>query len=121
MSTRRQTKLPLLAQSRRTFLADVGMGFTGLALGELLLGEGISRARAATGAAWRPDGRPQFVPRAKSVIWIFLVGGMSHMESFDPKPALNEFAGQEIGQTPHKDVLSASFVHENLRIVVPDD
>ena len=40
------------------------------------------------------------------MIWIFLVGGMSHMESFDPKPALNEFAGKEIGETPHKDVLT---------------
>ena len=55
------------------------------------------------------------------MIWIFLVGGMSHLESFDPKPALNEFAGQEIGNTPHRDVLAASFVKENLRIVVPDD
>ena len=40
---------------------------------------------------------------------------MSHLESFDPKPALNEFAGQEIGKTPHKDVLTANFVKDNLR------
>jgi hypothetical protein len=105
---------------RRGFLADVGMGFTGLALGELLLGDGI--ARAVDPATWTPpDGQPHYRPRAKSVIWIFLVGGMSHLETFDPKPALNEFGGQEIGQTPHKDVLEASFIHENLRIVVPDD
>ncbi len=105
---------------RRAFLADVGMGFTGLALGELLLGDGI--ARAASASTWTPpDGRGHFQPKAKNVIWIFLVGGMSHLESFDPKPALNEFAGQEIGNTPHKDVLEASFIKENLRIVVPDD
>ena len=91
-----------------------------LALGELLLSDGVARAGELD--RWSPpDGRSHFRPKAKSVIWIFLVGGMSHLESFDPKPALNEFAGQEIGNTPHKDVLEASFVNENLRVVVPDD
>ncbi|MGD9723316.1 MAG: DUF1501 domain-containing protein [Pirellulales bacterium] len=108
-------------RNRRAFLADVGMGFTGLALGDLLLADGISRASDLSASWSPPDGRAHFGPRAKSVIWIFLVGGMSHLESFDPKPALNEFAGQEIGKTPHKDVLNASFIQENLRIVVPDD
>ena len=43
--------------SRRTFLADVGMGFTGLALGALLARDGIVRANSAEG--WSPpDGRP---------------------------------------------------------------
>jgi hypothetical protein len=124
MSRKRQpasTREPRLHRlPRRAFLADVGMGFTGLALGELLLADGIARA-AETSTFTVPDGRAHHRPRAKSVIWIFLVGGMSHMESFDPKPALNEFAGQEIGNTPHKDVLTAKFVAENLRIVVPDD
>jgi hypothetical protein len=111
---------PRIATSRRAFLADVGMGFTGLALGELLLQDGICRADApAVGMA--PGGLAHFAPQAKSVIWIFLVGGMSHLESFDPKPALNEFAGKEIGETPHKDVLNASFVNDNVRIVVPND
>ncbi|MEX2113569.1 MAG: DUF1501 domain-containing protein [Pirellulales bacterium] len=107
-------------RNRRAFLADVGMGFTGLALGELLLADGIVRGGDA--ASWSPpDGRSHFRPKAKNVIWIFLVGGMSHLESFDPKPALNEFAGVEIGNTPHKHVLEASFLSENLRVVVPDD
>lgn len=105
---------------RRAFLADVGMGFTGLALGNLLMRDGVVRANEAASLSL-PNGQPHFRPKAKNVIWIFLVGGMSHMESFDPKPALNEFAGKEIGETPHKDVLSANFLAENLRIVVPDD
>ncbi len=105
---------------RRAFLADVGMGVAGMALGEMLLRDGICRA-GETPAFAAPNGQPHFRPRAKSVIWIFFVGGMSHMESFDPKPALNEFAGKEIGETPHKDVLTASFVNENLRVVVPND
>jgi len=86
--------------SRRTFLADTGMGFTGLALGSLL-------ARADDEAAWRaPDGKPHFKPRAKSVIWLFMTGGVSHVESFDPKAALNQYAGKSISDTPYKDTLS---------------
>ena len=105
---------------RRAFLADVGMGFTGLALGAMLHRDGI--ARAAEHDAWSPpSGEPHFAPKAKSVIWIFLIGGMSHMESFDPKPALNEHAGKEIGETPYKDVLNVSFIKDNLRVVVPND
>src|ERR1700690_3178310 len=97
------------AAGRRAFLADLAMGFTGLALGELLMSDGVCRAGEAS--AWPPpDGTAHHRPRAKNVIWIFLVGGMSHLESFDPKPALTEFAGKEIGETPHKDVLTASFV-----------
>ena len=62
---------------RRGFLADMGMGFTGLALGSMLNG--------AT-AGWRPpDGKPHFAPKAKRVIWLFMIGGVSHMETFDPE------------------------------------
>jgi hypothetical protein len=100
---------------RRAFLADVGMGFTGLALGELLWRDGVARAEVKQAPWAAPDGRPHFRPRAKNVIWVFLVGGMSHLETFDPKPALNEFGGKEIGETPHKDVLAASFLKDNLR------
>ena len=71
---------------RRTFLADCGMGFTGLALGAILHGQGITP----------PDGKPHFTPKAKSVIWIFMLGGASHMETFDPKPELNKYAGKTI-------------------------
>src|SRR5689334_22703281 len=85
--------------SRRTFLADLGMGFTGLALGSLLHRDGI--VRADTAPAWSPpDGKPLSPPQAKSVIWIFLSGGFSHLETFDPKPALNKYAGKTFAQTP---------------------
>ncbi|MFO0902238.1 MAG: DUF1501 domain-containing protein [Pirellulales bacterium] len=101
--------------SRRSFLADVGMGFTGMVLGSLLHRDGVARA---ADAGWQPDGRPHFAPKAKSVIWIFLVGGMSQMESFDPKPALNQFAGKTIGDTPYKEVLNSPYVKKNLREVI---
>ncbi len=87
---------------RRTFLADLGMGFTGLVLGALLQRDGI--VRAAAPADWSPpDGKPHLLPKAKSVIWLFMNGGVSHMESFDPKPMLTKYAGKTIAETPFKD------------------
>src|SRR5262245_61420904 len=104
--------------SRRTFLADVGMGFTGLALGALLYKEGV--ARAASPAKWAPpDGKAHFKPRAKRVIWLFMVGGASQVETFDPKPALNKYAGKTIAETPYKSTLNSPFLKKNLREVVP--
>ena len=91
------------------FLADVGMGFTGLALGAMLAPR---RRRPADDGRWRrPTAGRTSPPKAKSVIWLFMVGGASHMESFDPKPALNKYAGKTIAETPYKDVA---------RIAVPE-
>src|SRR5947209_14196138 len=102
--------------TRRSFLADVGMGFTGLALGAMLFRDGV--ARAAAPAGWTPpDGKPHFAPKAKSVIWLFMVGGASQMETFDPKPALNQYAGKTIAETPFKATLDSPFLKKNLREV----
>src|SRR5437867_11803299 len=108
--------------SRRTFLADTGMGFTGLALGAMLFKDGVARADNPP-----PDGQPHFAPRAKSVIWIFLCGGVSHVESFDVKPELNKFAGKSIADTPYadalktegKDVIGANPAHGNRKVIFP--
>jgi len=89
------------------------MGFTGLALGAMLHRDGIARA-ATTG----PDGRPHFTPKAKRVIWLFMIGGVSHVESFDPKPELNKYAGKTIADSPYKDTLSNPAVKKNLRQVI---
>jgi len=108
---------------RRSFLADMGMGFTGLAMGAMLGRDGVVRAADAPASSTShvPDGLAHFAPKAKSVIWLFMVGGTSHMESFDPKPALTKYAGQQIGKTPFKDSLNNPFVKDNVRIVVPND
>jgi hypothetical protein len=85
---------------RRSFLADLGLGFTGLALGALLHRDGY----ASPATAWAPpDGKPHWTPKAKSVIWLFMNGGVSHMETFDPKPMLTKYAGKTIAETPFKD------------------
>lgn len=102
--------------SRRTFLADTGMGFTGLALGALMFRDGIARDEKTWAA---PDGKPHFAPKAKSVIWFFMVGGTSHVESFDPKEALNRYAGKSIAETPYKNTLDSKFLKDNVREIVP--
>ncbi|MFH1300995.1 MAG: DUF1501 domain-containing protein, partial [Planctomycetota bacterium] len=84
--------------NRRTFLGDTGMGMTGMALTSLLFQNGELRATESG------SGR-HLAPRAKSVIWIFLIGGLSHLESFDPKPALNKYAGKSIDETPFADAV----------------
>src|SRR2546421_1166121 len=113
--------------TRRSFLADTGMGFTGLALGAMLFRNGITRAEP-NAPGWRPpDGKPHFLPKAKSVIWIFLCGGVSHLESFDVKPELIKYAGKSIADTPYakvlehegKDVIGANPAHGNRKVIMP--
>ena len=82
------------------------MGMAGIALQAMLRPEG--EARGAEFAATRQ-------PKAKNVIWIFLVGGMSHMESFDPKPELNKHAGKTIAESPYKQLLDSPYLKKNLR------
>ncbi len=101
--------------SRRTFLADCGMGFTGLALGAMLERDGIVRAEAP-GNWTPPDGQPHLPPKAKSVIWFCMLGGTSHVESFDPKPALNKYAGKTLAETPFEEAITKSpFYRKNVR------
>jgi Protein of unknown function (DUF1501) len=102
-----RTPFPCGRVHRREFLADLGMGCAGLALGDLLWRDGI--ARADGGGEPRRSPGPFFPPKAKSVIWIFLSGGVSHLETFDPKPAITKYAGKTYEQTgrpnPQKDPL----------------
>jgi hypothetical protein len=100
---------------RRAFLSDVGMGLTGLALRSLLARDGIARAGEAIVSS---PAIAQVAPKAKSVIWLFMIGGTSHMESFDPKPALNQYAGKTIEESPYKQTLESPFLKKNLREVI---
>src|SRR5579859_4142167 len=72
------------AASRRDFLLKAGGGFGALALSYLM-------GREAMGGMVRPA---QILPRAKSVIWLFLEGGPSHVDIFYPKPVLTKLNGQ---------------------------
>jgi hypothetical protein len=69
--------------SRREFFTRAGSGLAGIALSSLL--------RADEPLAPK---QPHHPPRAKSIIWLFMEGGPSHVDLFDPKPKLLELAGQ---------------------------
>lgn len=86
----------LAKQPRRAFLGNLASGCAGVALASLLERD----ARANVGPWTPPDGKPHFTPKAKNVIWLFMNGGVSHLESFDPKPMLNKYAGKSINETP---------------------
>jgi len=95
---------------RRQFLGGAGLGLGSIALNSLL----------QAGTIPRQSGHPHFQPKAKNVIWLFMRGGVSHMESFDPKPALNKYAGKTIGETPYAHVLDPEHF-KDLRVVVVND
>src|SRR5205823_10626256 len=81
-----------LARSRREFLSESFCGFGALALASLLRED---RLRAADTDP--PPAQAASQPRAgkaKAVIFLFMAGGPSHLETFDPKPLLNQLDGQ---------------------------
>ena len=79
-----------LTRTRREFIRDACCGFGGLALATLLHEE-QARAAAVNPLAAKPAHLPA---KARSVIFLFMAGGPSHIETFDPKPLLNELSGQ---------------------------
>jgi hypothetical protein len=77
--------------SRRQFIQSLGAGFGSVALMSMLAEQ--SKGTAVLPLATHIEG-PHFPPRAKHNILLFMPGGPSHMDMFDPKPALATFAGQ---------------------------
>ncbi len=83
--------------ARRRFLANASSGIGSLALGTLLFPELTRTMQGAEPAAATPlAGLPHFAPTAKRVICLFQSGGASHVDLFDHKPTLDEYAGKEI-------------------------
>ncbi len=87
-------------RTRREFLWEAGAGFTALGLVDLLSREGFfgpkaqaAPAKPANPLAPRP---PHFPARAKSVIFLFMYGGPSHVDTFDYKPSLYPLDGKTI-------------------------
>src|SRR5262245_40399129 len=93
MNTPRLPHVPRLT-SRRDFLFKAGGGFGALALAALL--------RAEEDGGGKPNRspltpkKPHFEAKAKNVIFLFMEGGPSHLDTFDPKPELTRRAGQKL-------------------------
>lgn len=77
-------------RTRRAFIRDAFCGFGSLAVASMLQRD---RARAAILNPLAPK-TPPLIPKAKAVIFLFAAGGPSHIETFDPKPLLNQLSGQ---------------------------
>jgi hypothetical protein len=86
----RYTSPPL---DRRAFLRQAGCGFGAVALAALLAEREIDGAEAKATSPLAPR-QPHFNPRAKSVIYLYMDGGPSQVDTFDPKPRLNKDDGQ---------------------------
>ncbi len=86
-------------RTRREFLWQAGGGFTGLALIDLLSRDGFCNGSTAA-AEGRTDGdyllapkKPHFPAKAKRVVFLFMNGAPSQVDTFDPKPALSKYDG----------------------------
>src|SRR4051812_48520421 len=87
--------------SRRDLLFQAGGGISGLALAALLQQEGALAAptdapQSCLGSAGVTDSpflakQPHFKPRAKAIISLFMCGGVSQVDTFDYKPALEKY------------------------------
>lgn len=89
-------------QARREFLWEVGGGFAGLALIDLLSKDGFFEKQALASGSTKSANEPQnslapkaphFPVKAKHVVFFFMNGGPSHVDTFDYKPALSRFNG----------------------------
>jgi hypothetical protein len=100
-------KLEHLALTRRELLARCGMGFGGLALGALLAGSETAQVGRIPNGEFLSDGielganplaarLPHFPGKAKRVIHLFMNGGPSHVDTFDPKPELEKWEGKSL-------------------------
>jgi hypothetical protein len=78
--------------NRRTFLGRAGLGTMALAT--------LLNAREAKDDRWPGTIRPlHHAPKAKRVIYLYMAGGMSHLETFDPKPKLAEMHGKPMPES----------------------
>jgi len=78
--------------NRREFFTRAGSGLAGIALAGMAQQDGLLAAGKKAGLL--DEKQPHHGPKAKSVIWLFMEGGPSHIDLFDPKPKLAELDGQ---------------------------
>ena len=103
-----------MTNPRRWFIEQCGVGLGAIALNHLLAGTGLAQ-QAADPLAPK---KPQFAPKAKNVIFLFMAGAPSHLEMFDYKPQLAKYDGT----LPPPDLLKgyrAAFINPNSKLMGP--
>jgi len=96
--SRHSFSLDHLALTRRELLSRCGTGFGALALGQMLQEENNQQPSAYAAGSQNPlaPKQPHFPSKIKHVIHLFMNGGPSHVDTFDPKPLLQKYAGKEL-------------------------
>ena len=94
--------------SRREMLTTAGMGFGALPLAAMMSGSATAEVSSTTAAV------PHRKTRAKSVIFLFMEGGPSHIDLFDPKPLLHQLQGQSLPDSFEKPVTAMGEVNSPL-------
>lgn len=93
--------------NRRNFLTNTGAGFSAIAMADFLSKDGFlgGQARAADGVGeWKnplAPKKPMFKAKAKAVIFLFMYGGPSHVDTFDYKPQLFKYDGKNVPIKTH--------------------
>lgn len=86
--------------ARRTFIERSGVSLGSMALASMLAQQGLGSDAQAVLNGSRGAVQPlHFPPRAKRVIWLYMAGGMSHLDTYDYKPKLAELNGQPMPES----------------------
>jgi hypothetical protein len=110
----------IIELTRRDFLVSTARGVGGVALASLLAGDGLLAAGTGKGEsdlnplAPRP---PHFPAKAKRCIFIYMEGGVSQLDLFDPKPKLTELNGQKLPESLTKNVRFAFLEKDSARLL----
>ncbi|MCC6589652.1 MAG: DUF1501 domain-containing protein [Bryobacterales bacterium] len=100
-------------RNRRSFLTDVACGIGSMAFGDMLHADGRTPAAMPNPMAPR---KPHFEGKAKSVIFLFMEGGPSQMDLFDPKPELQKWHGKPAPESIVKQ-LQLAFTKPNAAVL----
>ena len=103
-------------QSRRRFLQSVSAGVSTAALAHLLGIEGRTAAAGLPNTNPMAPKAPHYEPKAKSVILLYMSGGVSQLDTFDPKPGLRKWHGKPLPPSMTKN-LKLAFIKPNAKVM----
>ncbi len=97
--TQQPKRIGFCGRTRREFIWQAGAGFGAAALASMLSQDGFDANVSAAEAVYKNPlavKPPHFAPKAKSVIFLFMYGGPSHIDTFDRKPKMTGMDGQTV-------------------------
>src|SRR5262245_45001595 len=97
--------------NRRDFFTRAGSGLASIALAQMLHEDGLLAASSLADPL--APKQPHHAPKAKSIIWLFMEGGPSHVDLFDPKPKLVELQGQPLPESMRPKVTAMAGTSHN--------